>query len=118
MNAVRLSYSDAGGVRGSITHQVMRPQRDGVDLAGKVVGGLVVVGLDLVEGTKVAAPVLTVGGKGVGVEGVTVEVRNGALVVMDPSEKLFVVSESWTLTWGSQEDEVVQGVETVKVASE
>ena len=83
---------------------------------------MVVVGLDIGEGVKVAMPSFEVGGRGVPLTGVTVAVHNGALVISDPSLKLFSIGEpAWTLTWGMAEggvDGEAAAVDEAPVAAE
>ena len=123
METAALKYSAGAGVTGRLHHGLFG--RSDYNISGKAFGSIVIVGLDLVEGTKVAVPTLTVGGRTVPATGVTVTVRNGAMVITDPSAQLLLISEpSWSLVWGSQEEpsaeaqRTAQPSEATRVASE
>jgi len=114
-----LTYNATGGVVGRVSHALLG--RADYNITGKAYHSMVIVGLDIPEGVKLPLPTFTVGGRTVPLTGVTVTVHNGAVVVTDPSNALFLISDpTWTLVWASQkeEGEVMERVEEVQVASE
>ena len=89
-------YSN-GKIAGSLQHDVLAATS--YDLSALYVEAIVIAGLDVPEGSSVPLPVLTVEQRRVELTGVSVAVRNGAVVLTDSSASIIPVGASWELTW-------------------
>jgi len=114
-----------GGKPLGILTQITTQSASNYSINGLFIEAVTVMGLDLMDGVNVDVPTLMVDGERVPLTGVQVSVRNGALMVIDPSVSLIPVASDWSLTFGlgSEEEEEammkkVQMHREMKAASE
>ena len=101
----RLTVGADANITGHIEHtaQHLAPE---YDISKLFVQRIIVLGADLADGANLPTPTLTVDGKQTSLNGLKMQVVNGAIVLDDNSASILPAGRNWELRWTAAADQV------------